>query len=191
MKYLKICRTSGINKWKYELSALSQVEVPRCHLVHGTVRDISLRLFSDASEDGYGMCAYLRFVYASGTVRCSFWVGRSRSSPVRPISIPRLELQAATLSVKISRVLLDELTYEISKITFWSDSQTTLQYIKNETKRFQTNIANRVTEIREVTSPDQWSYYPGRVNPADDASRGLNPQKLSSQHRWWQGPDYL
>ena len=179
------------NKWKYELSALSQVEVPRCHLVLGTVRDISLHLFSDASEDGYGMCAYLRFVYASGTVRCSFLVGRSRSSPVRPISIPRLELQAATLSVKIYRVLLDELTYEISKITFWSDSQTTLQYIKNETKRFQTYVANRVTEIREVTSPDQWRHCPGRVNPADDASRGLNPQKLSSQHRWWRAPDFL
>ena len=91
------------------------------------MRDISLHFFSDASEDGYGMCAYLRFVYASGTVRCSFLVGRSRSSPVRPISISRLELQAATLSVKIYRVLMDELTYEISKATFWSDSQTVLQ----------------------------------------------------------------
>ena len=81
------------------VSALSQIQVPRCRLVHGTVRDISLHLFSDASEDGYGMCAYLRFVYASGTVRCSFLVRRSRISSVRPISIPRLELQAATLSM--------------------------------------------------------------------------------------------
>ena len=47
-------------------------------------------LFSDASEDGYGLCSYLRFVYACRTVRCSFLVGRSRSSPVRPISIPGL-----------------------------------------------------------------------------------------------------
>lgn len=94
------------NKWKYEFSALSQVQVRRCHLVNGTVRDISLHLFSDASEDGYGMSAYLRFVYASGTARCSCLVGRSR----RPISIPRLELQAATLSVKIYRVLVDDLT---------------------------------------------------------------------------------
>ena len=170
---------------------MSQIQVPRCHLVHGRVRDISLHLFSDASKDGYGMCAYLRFVYASGTVRCSFLVGRSRSSPVRPISIPRLELQAATLSVKIYRVLMDELTYEISKDTFWSDSQTTLQYIKNETKRFQTYVANRVAEIREVTSSDQWRHCPGKVNPTDDASRGLNPQKLSSQYRWWRGPDFL
>ena len=57
-------------------------------------------------------------------------------------------------------MLLDELTYEISKIIFWSDSQTTLQYIKNETKRFQTYVANRVTEIRDITSPDQWRHCP-------------------------------
>ena len=28
---------------------------------------LSLHLFSDASENGYRMCAYLRFAYASGT----------------------------------------------------------------------------------------------------------------------------
>ncbi len=110
---------------------------------------------------------------------------------VRPISIPRLELQAATLSVKMYRVLMDELTYEISKATFWSYSQTTLQYIKNETKQFQTYVANRVTEIRAVTSPDHWRHWPGNSNPADNASRSLNTQKLSSQQRWWRGPNFL
>ena len=143
------------NEWKCKLAVLLQVQVPRCHLIDSTVVDISLHLFSDASEDGYGMCSYLRFVYACGTVRCSFLIGRSRSSPVRPISIPRLELQAVTMSVKMYRVLVDELTYKISKATFWSDSQTKLQYIKNVSKQFQTYVANCVAEIRELTSPDQ------------------------------------
>ena len=80
------------NEWKCELAVLSQVQVPRCHLIDSTVVNIFLHLFSDASEDGYGMCSYLRFVYACGTVTCSFLVRRSRSSPVRQISIPRLEL---------------------------------------------------------------------------------------------------
>ena len=73
------------------------------------------------------MCSYLRFVHSSGVVRCSFLIGRSRSSPVRPISIPRLELQAAALSVKMYRVLMDELTYKISEATFRTDSQTVYQ----------------------------------------------------------------
>ena len=143
------------NEWKCKLAVLSQVLVPRCQLIDSTVVNISLHLFSDASEDGYGMCSYLRFVYACGTVRCSFLIGRSRSSPVRPISIPRLELQAVTMSVKMYRLLVDELTYKISKATFWSDSQTKLQYIKNVSKQFQTYVANCVAEIRELTSPDQ------------------------------------
>ncbi len=29
------------------------------------------------------------------------------------------------------------------------------------------------------------------MNPADDASRGLSPQKLCSQSRWWNGPVFL
>ena len=110
---------------------------------------------------------------------------------MRPISIPRLELQAATLSVKMYRVLVHELTYKISKATFWSDSQTILQYINNESKRFQTYVANRVAEIREVTSPDQWRHCPGKVNPADDALRGLKPRKICCQHRWRRGPEFL
>ena len=143
------------NEWKCKLAVLSQVQVPRCHVTDSTAVDISLHLFSDASEDGYGMCSYLRFVYACGTVRCSFLIRRSRSSPVRPISIPSLELQTVTLSVKMYRVLVDELTYKISKATFFSDSQTKLQYIKKVSKQFQTYVANCVAEIREVTSPDQ------------------------------------
>ena len=31
----------------------------------------------------------------------------------------------------------------------------------------------------------------GKLNPADDASRGLSPQKLSTNHRWWNGPEFL
>ena len=124
-------------------------------------------------------CVPIWIVYASRTVWCSIFIGRSRHSPVRPISIPRLELQAATSSVNIYRMPKDELTYEIGKVTFWSDCQMTLQYIKNETK----HVANHVAEMCEVTLPDHCRPCPGKVNPADDASWGLSHQKLCNVHR--------
>ena len=42
-----------------------------------------------------------------------------------------------------------------------------------------------------MTSPDQLRHWPGKLNPADDASCGLKPQKFIDQHRWWKGPEYL
>ena len=68
---------------------------------------------------------------------------------------------------------------------------TTLQYIKNESKRFHTYVANRIAEIHEITSPEQWRHCPGKLNPANEASRGLKPQELTDQYCWWKGPEYL
>ena len=58
-------------RWKTELSTLSQVEIPRCHQhSNEEVVEISLHHFSDASaEDGYGMCSYPRFVLTNGTIQ--------------------------------------------------------------------------------------------------------------------------
>ncbi|XP_064632806.1 uncharacterized protein LOC135491088 [Lineus longissimus] len=68
---------------------------------------------------------------------------------------------------------------------------TVLQYIKNESKRFHTYVANRIADIRDATSPNQWRHCPGVSNPSDFASRGLSPQKLASQDGWWNGPEFL
>ena len=37
----------------------------------------------------------------------------------------------------------------------------------------------------------QWQYVPTRENPADDASRGLNAERVDSESRWFQGPPFL
>ncbi|XP_064622346.1 uncharacterized protein LOC135484642 [Lineus longissimus] len=178
--------------WKEELQSLSVIKLPRCHLsCQLEVQEITLHYFSDASGSGYGICSFLRFVYISGEVHCSFVTGRSRCAPVKTASIPRLELQAACLAVKVHQTLKDEITYDLNKVVFWTDSQTVLQYIANESKRFNVYVANRVAEIRETTSVEQWRHCPGEYNPADDASRGLSPGDLSMEHRWWHGPSFL
>ena len=61
---------------------------------------------------------------------------------------------------------------------------TVLNYIRNEIRRFQTYVANRVTEIRELTFPHQWRHCPDAINPADDASRGLRIEEFLRSERW-------
>jgi hypothetical protein len=84
-----------------------------------------------------------------------------------------------------------ELELDIRRVLFWTDSMITLNYINNETRRFQTYVSNRIAEIHELTTTDQWRYCPGGLNPADDASRGLEMPKFLQNERWLTGPAFL
>ena len=54
-------------------------------------------MFSDASELGYGVAAYLRQVDVENNIHVSLVFGKSRVSPIKSVTIPRLELTAATV----------------------------------------------------------------------------------------------
>ena len=71
----------------------------------GRVVESSIHHFSDASEDGYVQASYLRLVNNQGVIHCVLLIGKARVTPLRYVSIPRLELVAATLSAKIALLL--------------------------------------------------------------------------------------
>lgn len=66
-----------------------------------------------------------------------------------------------------------------------------LYWIYGETNRWKIYVANRVNKILEIASPDQWNYGCTEENPADCATRGLNPTQLSNFGLWWEGPLWL
>ena len=106
-------------------------------------------------------------------------------------TVPRLELTASVLSVKVSRFLKEEFDFPIDEEFFWTDSQVVLAYIQNETKRFHLFVANRVKLIGESTQLGQWKYVPSKLNPADDATRGLKFSTSEKNERWVNGPEFL
>ena len=179
--------------WRNELPLLETMEVPRCFKLTGMngLKKIELHHFSDASTEGYGQCSYLRLVDTSDEVNCSLVMGKARVTPLKPITIPRLELTAAEVSVRVSDMLRRELQYDELEEVFWTDSKVVQAYIQNDARRFHTFVANRVQQIRERTLPEQWHYVDGKNNPADDTSRGLSPKDLLQSSRWLQGPSFL
>ena len=129
-------------------------------------------------------------VNAQGKVHCSFVIGKSRVTPLKAVTVPRLELTAAVVSVKVSEQLRRELDMSITQEFFWTDSQVVLGYIGNEVRRFHVFVANRVQQIQESSSVDQWMYFDTKQNPADEGPRGLRPSQLASS-KWINGPDFL
>lgn len=161
-------------KWRADLLQLQCISIPRCYKPKnfGHVVSTELHHFSDASIKGYGQWSYLRLVHEHQKVHCSFVMGKSRVAPLKPVTIPRLELTAAVCSVRISQQLRRELEYHINREYFWTDSNVVLGYISNESRRFHVFVANRVQEIQDSTSIDQWKYVESKENPADEALWG-------------------
>ena len=107
-------------------------------------------------------------------------MGKSRVTPTKFVSTPRLELAAAALSVKILLLLRKEMTIHlIIKEYFWTDSKVVLAYLYNDVKRFKVYIANRVQLIHD------------KKNPADDTSCGVLPSNAAKVKRWVNGPKFL
>ena len=179
-------------QWLDQLEQLEPITIPRCYHPDnfGEPVRVELHHFSDASMNGYGQCTYLRLINEKGEVHCCLVFAKARVTPTKVITIPRLELTAAVVSVKVSSMLKEELDYKDIHEFFWTDSMVVIGYINNEARRFHTFVANRVQLIRERTLPKQWKYIDTDNNPADHASRGLSPKELSVS-RWFKGPKLL
>ena len=158
----------------------------------GKVKDCSLHHFTDASQDGYGKVSYIRLVDVSGNIHCNLVVAKARVAPLKYISIPRMELTAAALSVKVSSFLKKELTiHSPIEEYYWTDSQVVLAYINNDIKWFKIFVANRIQLIREKSLLNQWMYIESKNNPADYASHGLTLSNSQKVHQWLNGLDFL
>ena len=145
--------------------------------------------FLQPGLSGYGACSFLRLTNHNGRIHTALLMAKSRLAPVKQITVPRLELCAAVVAVKLDKVIRAELELELLPSTFWSDSQIVLSYIRNESKRFKIFEGNRVSFIRESTTSEQWQYIPGNLNPSDVASRGCTANILPND--WYQGPLFL
>ena len=118
-------------------------------------------------------------------------MAKSRLAPMKQMTIPRMELLAATTSVKLDAVLRKELGIDILKSYFWTGSMIMLYYIVNEDKVFPTSFADRVNEIYEGSVTSQWQHVDSAFNPAGDISRVLTSKALISSLRWFWGPDFI
>ena len=172
-------------RWEQKLKGVEKIHISRCIKPSMFVKivETSLHHFSDASEKAYSQCSYIRLVNDEGKIHYTLLVGKSRVTPNKFLSIGRLELTAAVLSVKMAFSIRKELNLGNIAGKFSTDSQMVLAYIRSTTKRFKDFVVNRVRKIQEHSDVNQWNYVKGKNNPADDASRELDARKETSSSR--------
>ena len=172
-----------------EIKELNTVSFERCLTVVNAVEPPMLCVFADASQDALGACAYARQRKDDNTYGVKFIAAKSRVSPPKQLTIPRLKLQAAVLASRLAKSIQEESTIQFKDIKFFTDSTITLAWIQSPSRSFKPFVSSRVGEIQSNTDPNQWKHIPSEDNVADDLSRGIRVNEL--QGRWKNGPEFL
>ncbi|XP_063245165.1 uncharacterized protein LOC134546326 [Bacillus rossius redtenbacheri] len=180
------------NKFNSQLPLLSALNISR--LVRGKQGcSYQLHGFSDSSELGYAASVYLRVVDVDGTITVHLLAGKSKVAPVKAQSLPRLELCGALLLSRLLRHMINVhgMELEFTSIVAWTDSQVALAWIHSSSHELKTFVANRVSEIQDLTPSSWWRHVRSEHNPADCGSCGLLPAQILDHHLWWTGPAWL
>ncbi|GBP37699.1 hypothetical protein EVAR_23748_1 [Eumeta japonica] len=149
-----------------------------------------LHVFVDASEKSYAAAVYWRIKLSEHESAVSLIAGKARVAPLKVISIPRLELQAALLGAGLASSVLTEIELNVTRRIFWTDSRTVLSWIRSDPRSFKPFVAHRLAELEEHTTVKCWRWVPTKLNVADDATRDP-PTHFDETHRWFHGPDFL
>ncbi|XP_025265579.1 uncharacterized protein LOC112638301 [Camponotus floridanus] len=177
--------------WQSELPHLGNIRIPRWLKSEPTDSNPEIHGFADASEKAFAAVVYLLTRDKDNQVQVSLLSAKTKVAPLKQVSLPRLELCAATLLTRLVvhiRLALDALA---TPTHLWTDSTVVLGWIRDHPASWKTYVANRVSEI-QTTLPDvAWHHTPGVDNPADCASRGLSPSELKGHPLWWNGPRWL
>ncbi|GBM32591.1 hypothetical protein AVEN_195553-1 [Araneus ventricosus] len=148
-------------------------------------------VFVDASRVSYYACVFVRTVLEAVT-SVSLIRAKTRVAPLKPLTILRLELMACFIGARLVNSIRDALNLPNIKVTFWSDSEVALWWIR-EHDDWSVNtvlVTNRIQEIRQLTQFQLWRHVPGVLNVAYMLYKGMFCSPVVG-FRLWDGPTWL
>ncbi|XP_053690446.1 uncharacterized protein LOC128738963 [Sabethes cyaneus] len=172
--------------FRQQLSLVNLMKKNRC-VIADCAQVIELHGYSDASKRAYGAVLYTRCISSDGAVSVNLICSKSRVAPLKPITIPRLELCGALLLARLVKKTVTAMQTSFQRVTLWCDSQVVLGWLKKSPLALNQYVSNRVATIIELTSTYEWRYVASEMNPADVLSRGSMPEDLLYNDMWWRG----
>ncbi|CAJ0604468.1 unnamed protein product [Cylicocyclus nassatus] len=155
-----------------------------------------LVVFTDASQYAIAACAYLTSQEESNIIMAKSKLPSIKTS----MTIPKLEMNALTLGVRMSRFICEMLepSCKIKEVILYTDSDIVLGWIRTPPSRQSAGIlvTNRLSEIRRISNDLRsrsttclFGHVSTAENPADCGTRGLSAEALQN-HIWWTGPGF-
>ena len=181
-----------------ELENTNQIVFARCYFagfkqgfkMNESARSLGLYGFSDSLKKAYCAVVYL----VSEGYNCfvpKLLTSKTKVAPLKPLSIPRLELQAAIILARLMTSVKEALNpfnwVSSMKQCMFVDKTEVLYWIK-QLKEYKPFVNNRKTEILKLTSAEQWFHCKTKINPADLGTKGQSASELKVNKLWHEGP---
>ena len=174
-----------------ELYKLENFRIRRAIQSNDAVGDPTLVLFSDGSKHAYGTVAYSRFLTLSGNYETAIIAAKSKITPARQITIPRIELCAAVLSCRLREKIQQELDWQFESVYHLVDSAIVRDQIQKDSYKFKSFVGTIIAEIQSKSNPSEWWCVRSENNPADMLTRPVEIQRMGGDSVWQNGPDFL
>ena len=145
-------------------------QVPFPRKVVGEGEALELLIFADASCVALAAAVYVRVESGDG-FSCRLLCARTKVAPARQTTIPRLELTAAVMAVRLAQVVKRAMPVQPSGAWYFTDSSAVLGKLKSSAGSDEVYEAIRLAEIQDKSCVTRWLWVPGHANPADWLTR--------------------
>ena len=178
-------------EWMNELPLLSEVVIKRPIIKKTGALFTDLHIYTDSSNFAEGFVSFFRTVYNDEN-DVVFAMGRSCIVPCKAqANVQRLELDACLFACEKIHKVIENLSFKLRNVYFWSDSQYCLRLINDVTAKLSVFEFNRINKIHMLASHFIYCHVPGKINPADAYSRSVSPKELLSNKSLLDGPSNL
>ena len=146
--------------------------IPTCRVVRRGM--LPSYTYMQSCTKGYAAVIYLQAELYTSEIKTVFVTSKTRVAPVKAShTIPRLELLSCYILATLMNTVHDAFKkdIDITQTFYWTDSTINLFRIRGLKTEYQQFVQNRLTQIRELSSADDWFYVPTEINPADLPSR--------------------
>ena len=172
--------------WKTYVENLSKISISFQRKIGNFKRPV-LHVFADASKRTFGAVAYF-----AENGETSFVMAKSRLAPMKPPSLPQLELTALNIAARLANFIVSsyENELQIERIMLWSDSQITISWMKSN-KVKTSYVCQRKENILKLCPNAEINHISGMENPSDLLTRGISASKFNENSLWFNGPNFI
>ena len=116
--------------------AMPEIRIPRTVHNFSKITSSQLQIFVDTSMAAMAAVAYLRTTNSQATPpQVCFLMGKCKVAPIKQMSVPKMELEAAVIGVRLLQLIQRQMTRTIDQNFLWSDSQVVLDWIASNKKQ--------------------------------------------------------